>query len=75
MRLSRFGICLVVFAVATAVVTVVAPTAGLVMTIVLVVVGLFALSEGLGGTGAEAGHEMWAGVETERKREALRRRH
>ena len=52
-----------------------APTAGLVMTIVPVVVGLFALSEGLGGTGAEAGHEMWAGVEAERKREALRRRH
>ena len=74
MRLSRFGICLLVFVVATAVVTVVAPTAGLVMAVVVVVVGLFALSEGLGSTGAEAGHEVWAGVEAERKREALRRR-
>ena len=61
------------FLAATAVVSVFAPTAGLVMAIVLAVVGVIALSEGLGSTGAEAGHEAWAQVEADRKREALRR--
>ncbi len=73
MRLTRVGMALVVFVLATAVVSVVAPTAGLVMAIVLAAVVLFALAEGIGSSGAEAGHEAWANVEAERKREALRR--
>jgi hypothetical protein len=73
MRLTRVGKALVAFLVATAVVSVVAPTAGLVMAIVLAAAGLVALAEGLGSTGAEAGHEAWAQVEADRKREALRR--
>ena len=72
--MSRVGKALVVFVAATAVVSVIAPNAGLVMAIVLAVVVLFALAEGIGGTsGAQAGHEAWANVEAERKREALRR--
>ena len=72
-RLTRVGKVLAICVVATAMVSVIAPTAGLVMAIVLAVIALAALSEGLGSTGAEAGHEAWAGVEAERKREALRR--
>ena len=74
MRLTRAGKALLVFLAVTAVVSVVAPTVGLIMAIVLAVIAVFALSEGLGGTGAEAGHETWAQVEAERKREALRQR-
>jgi len=73
MRLTRVGKVLVVFVAVTAAVSVIAPTAGLVMAILLAVVGVIALSEGFGGTGAEAGHEAWAQVEADRKREALRR--
>ena len=74
MRLTWIGKCLVALVVVTAVVSVVAPNVGLVMAIVLAVIGLFALSEGFGSAGSgEAGHETWAGVEAERKREALRR--
>ena len=73
MRLTRVGKVLAVFVAATAVVSVIAPNAGLVMAIVLAVVGLFALAEGIGSSGAESGHDAWAGVEAERKREALRR--
>lgn len=72
MRLTRFGICFVVLVVATAVVSVVAPTAGLVMAVLLVVVALVALSEGFVSGGAQ-GHEAWTRVEAERKAEALRR--
>ena len=74
MRLTRMGKLLLGFLAATVVVSLVAPTVGLVMAIVLAVAGLFALAEGLGSTGAEAGHEAWANVEAERKREALHRR-
>ena len=73
MRLTRVGKVLAVFVAVTAAVSVIAPTAGLVMAILLAVVGVIALSEGFGGTGAEAGHEAWAQVEADRKREALRR--
>jgi hypothetical protein len=54
-------------------VSVIAPNVGLVMAIVLAGAGLFALAEGVGSSGAQAGHDAWAGVEAERKREALRR--
>ena len=74
MRLTRFGICLVVLVLVTAVVSILAPTAGLAMAIVLAVVALVALSDGLLSTGAEAGHEAWARVEAERKQESLRGR-
>lgn len=67
------GKALVVVVAVAAVVSVVAPNAGLVMAIVLAVLALVALSEGFGSSGAEAGHEVWANVEAERKREALRR--
>jgi hypothetical protein len=73
MRLTRVGKGLAGFAAATAVVSVVAPTVGLVMAIVLAAVGLFALAEGVGSSGPQAGHDAWARVEAERKREALRR--
>ena len=73
MRLTRMGKLLLGLLAATVVVSLVAPTVGLVMAIVLAVVGLFALAEGLGSTGAEAGHEAWANVAAERKREALHR--
>lgn len=73
MRLTLVGKGLLVALAATAVVSVIAPTAGLVMAIVLAVVGLIALAEGFGGTGAEAGHEAWAKTEADRKQEALRR--
>ena len=74
MRLTRVGKLLVVFVAVTAVVSVVAPTVGLVMAIVLAAIVLFGLAEGVGGAGsAEAGHDAWAQVEAERKREALRR--
>jgi hypothetical protein len=74
MRLTRVGKALLVLLAATAVVAVIAPTAGLIMAIVLAVIALFGLAEGLGSTGAEAGHESWANVEAERKREALHNR-
>ena len=74
MRLTRVGKLLIVLVAATAVVSLIVPTAGLVMAIVLAAIGLFALAEGVGGTGgAEAGHDAWAQVEAERKREAMRR--
>jgi hypothetical protein len=73
MRLTRVGKALLGFLAATAMVSVIAPTAGLIMAIVLAVVGVIALSEGLGSTGAEAGHEAWAKVEADRKQETLRR--
>jgi hypothetical protein len=74
MRLTRVGKGLAGCVVATAVVSFVAPTVGLVMAIVLAAVGLFALAEGVGGrSGVQAGHDAWAGVDAERKREALRR--
>ena len=73
MRLTLFGKGLLVALAVTAVVSVIAPTAGLVMAIVLAVAGLIGLAEGFGGTGAEAGHEAWAKTEADRKREALRR--
>ena len=73
MRSTCVGEALLLAVVVTAVVNVVVPDVGLVMAIVLVVTALFALAEGFGGSGAEAGHEAWAKVEAERKREALRR--
>ena len=74
MRLTRAGIFLVVFLIATAVVSIVAPTIGLIMAIVLVVVGLVVLSEGFVTSGS-ASDEVWTRVEAERKAEALRRKH
>ncbi len=74
MRLTRVGKVLVILVVATVVVNVVAPNVGLVMAILLAVFGLVALSEGFVSNGADGGHEVWANVEAERKREALRRR-
>ena len=73
MRLTRAGKVFAFLVVLTAGVSLVAPTAGLVMAIVVAVVALVALSEGFGGTGAQATHETWAGVEADRKRDALRR--
>jgi glyoxylate carboligase len=73
MRLTRVAKGLAVFVAATAVVSVVAPNAGLVMAIVLAAVTLFVLAEGVGSSGPQAGHDAWARVETERKREVLRR--
>jgi hypothetical protein len=75
MRLTRVGKGLAGFVAVTAAVSLVAPTAGLVMAIVLAAVGLFALAEGVGSgsSGTKAGHDAWANAEAERKREALRR--
>lgn len=76
MRLTRVGMVLAASVVVTAVVSVIAPTAGLVMAIVLAAVSLLAFVEGVGGSGsgtARAGHDAWARVEAERKQEALRR--
>jgi Na+/glutamate symporter len=78
MKLTRFGKLLIVAVVATALVSVIAPSVGLVMAIVLAVVGLFAFAEGFlggsgGGGGAGAGRETWAQVGADRKRETLNR--
>ena len=74
MGLTRLGKVLVVAVLVTVVVSAIAPNVGLVMAIVLAAAGLFALADGVGGSGgAEARHDAWAGVEAERKREALRR--
>jgi Na+/glutamate symporter len=78
MRLTRFGKFLIVAVVCTALISVIAPSVGLVMAIVLAVVGLIAVAEGfLGGSGgaggAGGGRETWAQVGADRKREALSR--
>jgi hypothetical protein len=72
-RLTLIGKLLIGTVIATAAISVFAPTVGLVLAIVLAVIALLALSEGVMSSGAEAGHDAWANVEAERKREALRR--
>jgi hypothetical protein len=72
-RLTRIGWVFMAAIAATGVLIVVAPTAGLVATVILVLVLLGALSEGVLGDSPQT-HEAWASVEAERKREALHRR-
>ncbi len=74
-RLTRIGWVLVSAIAATGMLTLVVPGVGLVAAIVLAVIVLAVLSEGFLGEGSQgAVHDAWAGVEAERKREALRRR-
>jgi hypothetical protein len=73
LRLTKVGWAFVAAFVITGVLIVVSPTAGLIATVVLVLVLLAALSEGFMGE-SQGTHEAWAAVEADRKREALRRR-
>jgi hypothetical protein len=74
-RVTKLGWFFALAVVATALLAVTAPDAGLVAAIVLAFVVLGVLCEGILGEGsAGTVHDAWAGVEAERKREALRRR-
>jgi hypothetical protein len=74
MRITKLGWFLIVLLAATAILALFAPTAGLVAAIVLAVVVLAVLSDGFLGEGSQgAVHDAWAHVESERKRDSLRR--
>jgi len=71
MRVTKIGWALIAFAACAAVVSLFAPTAGLVMAGVLAVALLLGLAEGMGGgSDSHQGHEAWAKTDSDRRREA-----